>query len=137
MSAALIVVEGSRSVSATVTALRGALADRGIELFAVIDHAAGAASAGLELDDEVVVIFGDPAVGTRVMQADPRAGLDLPLRMLVWRQDSATRIAFTDPHALAERYDVPPDSPALEGMTRLLGDLAAQISGRPIGPAGA
>jgi uncharacterized protein (DUF302 family) len=128
MSAVLTVVEGSESVPATVAALQASLARRGIQLFAVIDHAAGAASAGLDLDDEVVVIFGNPALGTRIMQADRRAGIDLPLRVLIWRHEGATRIAFEDPHALASRFDVSPAGAQLDLMADLLMHLTAEIS---------
>jgi uncharacterized protein (DUF302 family) len=75
----------TKNVSETVRELQDLLDDRGIEVFAVIDHAAGAAKAGLELEDEVVVIFGAPAVGTKLMQSDRQVGIDLPLHMLIWR----------------------------------------------------
>jgi uncharacterized protein (DUF302 family) len=61
------------------------------------DHAAGARTVGLELPDEVVLVFGSPTAGTPLMQADPRAGIDLPLRILVWSDDGGTRVAFRDP----------------------------------------
>ncbi|HEY1532187.1 MAG TPA: DUF302 domain-containing protein [Galbitalea sp.] len=129
MTEQLSVTTGAASVADTVQALRSALAKRGIELFAVIDHAAGAAAAGLELDDEVVAIFGNPTVGTRVMQADRRSGIDLPLRMLVWREDGETRIGYEDPHGLATRFSVAEASAALDGMAGLLSQLAAEIAG--------
>ena len=56
---------------------------RGVRLFAVIDHADAAREAGLALPDEVVVIFGNPALGTKLMQHNARAGIDLPLRILI------------------------------------------------------
>ncbi|MGN6445559.1 DUF302 domain-containing protein [Amnibacterium sp.] len=117
-----------RSVPDTVQALRDALSRRGIELFAVIDHAAGAASVGLDLEPETVLIFGNPAVGTGLMQADPRVGIELPLRILVWSAQGRTHIAFEDPHALAERFDLPGDSPALDAMASLLAALADEVS---------
>src|SRR3712207_3939021 len=80
-------------VASVVDQLTAALRARGIEIFATVDHAAGARAAGLELADEVLLVFGNPAVGTALMQADPRCGLDLPLRMLVWSQDGTTRVA--------------------------------------------
>jgi uncharacterized protein (DUF302 family) len=70
-------------------------------LFVTIDHAAGARAAGLQLPDEVLLVFGDPAVGTALMQADPRLGIDLPLRMLVWAQDGRAAVGYHDPRGLA------------------------------------
>src|SRR6185437_6591153 len=101
MTHGLLSRAGTASVAATVAALQAALERRAVRVFAVIDHSAGAASVGLTLADEVVVIFGNPAVGTAIMQADPRAGIELPLRMLIWDDGGTTQIAYEDPHALA------------------------------------
>jgi uncharacterized protein (DUF302 family) len=128
MSYDLTTTEGSAPVAVTVTALLAALERRGVQVFAVIDHAAGAASVGLGLEDEVVVFFGNPAVGTPVMQADPRAGIDLPLRILIWNDGGVTRIGYEDPHALQARFDLPPSVPQLDGMAGLLEQLVTEIS---------
>ena len=93
------------SVDETVARLEGVLAARGVKLFAVIDHG-GEAAAGLELRDTKVVIFGNPAAGTPVMQAAPLAALDLPLRVLVWADGDHTRIDYASPAELAARYDL-------------------------------
>ena len=102
MSDQLQVSEVPGDVASVVDRLTAGLRDRGVEVFATIDHAAGARAAGLDLADEVLLVFGDPAVGTALMQADPRAGVDLPLRVLVWSQDGVTRLAYQDPAVLAE-----------------------------------
>jgi uncharacterized protein (DUF302 family) len=83
MSGALVIAESTYDVATAVGRVTDALRERGVRLFATIDHAAGAREAGLDLADEVVLVFGNPAVGTALMQADARAGLDLPLRLLV------------------------------------------------------
>jgi uncharacterized protein (DUF302 family) len=128
MSRDLRIEAGMAPVAATVNALQAALASRGVQVFAVIDHAAGAASVDLELADEVVVIFGNPAVGTPIMQADPQAGIDLPLRMLIWDDAGVTRIAYEDPHALATRFDLPSSARQLDAMAGLLAQLAGDIA---------
>jgi uncharacterized protein (DUF302 family) len=112
----LVVSEVPQDVASTVEMLTGALQARGVAVFATIDHAAGARAAGLELDDEVLLVFGSPAVGTALMAADPRVGFDLPLRMLVWSRDGATRVGYQDPLTLADRY-------ALGGELETLGKL--------------
>ena len=122
MALALVTAVAPHDVATTVTLLTSALRRRDITLFATIDHAEGARRAGLELDDEVVMIFGNPLAGTALMQADPRAGLDLPLRILVWAQAGETRLAFHDPHALADDY-------ALAGREDTLGKLRAVLDG--------
>ena len=120
----LTIVEVDGDVPSAVARIEHALHESGITVFARIDHGAGARAAGLELPDEVVLVFGDPAVGTRLMQADPRVGLDLPLRMLVWARDGRTAVGYRDPRGL----DVTPAPAAvrtvLEAMHGLLDRVA-------------
>ena len=92
------------SVPETVARLSEVLAEKGVKLFAVIDHSGEAAAAGLELRDTKVVIFGAPKAGTPVMQAVPVAALDLPLKVLVWADGDQTKLTYTAPAALAARY---------------------------------
>ena len=93
-----------RSVPETVARLSEVLAEKGVKLFAVIDHSREAAAAGLELRDTKVVIFGAPKAGTPIMQAVPVAALDLPLKVLVWADGDQTKLTYTAPAELAARY---------------------------------
>ncbi len=81
-----------------------ALDAHGLQLFARIDHAAGARKADVELEANVLLIFGNPGVGTPLMQADPRVGIELPLRMLIWQDPEGTHVGYLDPRELADRY---------------------------------
>ena len=108
-----------RSVPDTVARLTGILSEKGLKLFAVIDQSAEAAAAGLTLRETVLVIFGNPAAGTLVMQAAPLSALDLPLKVLVWADGAQTKVSYTAPAALGTRY----------GLTA---DLTAKLAG--IGP---
>jgi uncharacterized protein (DUF302 family) len=91
-------------VAETVQRLEEVIAAKGLKLFALIDHSGEAASAGLELRETKVVIFGSPAAGTPVMAAEPLAALDLPLRVLVWAAGAQTNVTYTAPAELAARY---------------------------------
>jgi uncharacterized protein (DUF302 family) len=104
------------------------LEERGVRLFAVIDHAEAAREVGLELPDEVVAIFGNPTVGTKLMQHNARAGIDLPLRILIWDDDGTTKSAYTSPSDIAERYALDASHLPVEKLARLLEDLSASIS---------
>jgi uncharacterized protein (DUF302 family) len=77
---------------------------REIKLFTVIDHSAEAEAAGLKLRDTKLVIFGNPRAGTPIMQAEPVAALDLPMKILVWADGDQTKLSYTSASALAERY---------------------------------
>ncbi len=94
------------SVEDTVTRLADRALDRGMKLFAVIDHTDEARAAGLVLRDSWLVIFGDPVAAARVMMASPLAGLDLPIRALVWDDGGKTKISYYEPSALVARHQV-------------------------------
>lgn len=94
------------SVADTVAKLSEVVATKGIKLFATIDHSGEARAAGLELRETTVVIFGSPVAGTPVMQAEPLAALDLPLKILVWADGQQTKLSYTPPAVLAKRYDL-------------------------------
>ena len=81
----LITLASAYDVGTTLDRLTAALAAKGITVFARIDHAAGAASVGLPLRPTTLLIFGNPVAGTPLMQAAQTAGIDLPLKALVWQ----------------------------------------------------
>lgn len=115
-------------VASVVDRLTAGLRVRGVEVFATIDHAAGARAAGLDLADEVLLVFGNPAIGTALMQVDPRSGVDVPLRMLVWSQDGTTRPAYQDPAGLADRYEAGSEQATLRELRGLLEQLVAEAA---------
>jgi uncharacterized protein (DUF302 family) len=105
--------------------LRKALEAHGLTLFARIDHAAGARKADVELEANVLLIFGNPSVGTPLMRADPHVGIELPLRMLVWKDRDGTRVGYLDPRELADRYALEGNEQTLERQAAVLSTLAA------------
>jgi uncharacterized protein (DUF302 family) len=112
----------------TLAALLDAIERRELTVFARIDHAAGAREVGLELADEEVVVFGNPRAGTALMQADPRIGVELPLRMLVWSDGERALLGYRDPRELAASYDVAGHEAILEQMAQLLDALAGEAT---------
>ena len=94
----------SLSVPDAVARLRELLDAKGVKLFDVIDHSGEAEAAGLTLRDTKVAIFGAPKAGTPVMQAVPQAALDLPLKVLIWRDGEQTKLTYAPPRELAVRY---------------------------------
>lgn len=93
-----------RSVAATVSRLTEILSAKGVRVFAVIDQREQAQQAGLALRETTLVIFGNPAAGTPVMDAAPLAALDLPLKLLIWADGSQTNVSYFPAAALAARY---------------------------------
>jgi uncharacterized protein (DUF302 family) len=115
-----------RSVDDTVTRLADMVLAKGMKLFAVIDQSAEARTAGLQLRDTTLVIFGDPVAGTPVMAASPLAALDLPLKALVWDDALETKVSYYSPAALAARHHLSADLAAhLAGIDALIDALIA------------
>ena len=99
-----------------------------LSVFAQIDHAAAARNVGMELADEVVVVFGNPRAGTPLMQQDPRIGIELPLRLLVWDRGNETMVGYNDPRDLANTYDVTAQSATLDAMSSLLDQITNEAA---------
>jgi uncharacterized protein (DUF302 family) len=123
----LVTIKSAHPAAETLTRLESTLKAKGIQVFARIDHAAGAASVGLELPPTVVLIFGDPRAGTALMQADQRAGLDLPLKALVW-EDSAGQafVTYSNPRWIARRHGL--TGAAAEAAGRLAAGLDVLVT---------
>jgi uncharacterized protein (DUF302 family) len=124
----MILTRSSSGFVDTTMSLLGAIERRGLTVFARIDHAAAASEVGLELADEEVVLFGSPRSGTPLMQSDRRIGIELPLRMLVWRDAQDVFIGYRDPRELST-YDLVGHESTLEQMAILLEGLAAEAAG--------
>jgi uncharacterized protein (DUF302 family) len=126
----MVIKRSNSGYSETVGRLILAIESRALTVFARIDHAAGAREAGLELADEQVVLFGNPRAGTPLMQDDPRIGVELPLRILVWADADGVLLGYRDPHELAGGYDIAAEHrPILEQMATLLDALADEAAG--------
>ena len=112
----LTTANSPHSVVLTMGRLVAALDRRGIAVFARVDHGGGARGAGLQLAEEEVLIFGDPGVGTLLMQDDPEIGYELPLRVLVWDAGGQTKIGYHAPAELAASYEVADHKEILQRM---------------------
>jgi uncharacterized protein (DUF302 family) len=107
----LVSIRSRTSVKVTVDRLMASLKAKGITVFVRIDHAAGAAAVGMPLRPTELVIFGNPAAGTPLMQADQTIGIDLPLKVLVWEDASGeVWVAYNDPAWLAVRHGLSHDT---------------------------
>lgn len=104
----LIHLESKHSVDETVQRLKELLTQKGVMIFALVDHSGEAAKAGLEMLPTKLLIFGSPKAGTPLMQASPTLAIDLPLKALVW-QDALgkVRLTYNDPAYLQQRHSVP------------------------------
>lgn len=123
-----IIKDSASDVATTADKLVTAVEGAGAKVFARVDHAAGAASIDAELAPMTLVMFGNPKLGTPILQAAPQAGLDLPIRVLIWDDNGATKIGYLDPADLKVRYSVEGADKSFEMMTGALGKLTDAAS---------
>jgi uncharacterized protein (DUF302 family) len=120
----LVAVKSPHSVAVTMNKFEALAKERGLNVFARIDHAAGAAKIGKTLRPTEVLIFGNPQGGTPFMECAQTVGIDLPLKALVWEDASAqVWLGYNDPAYLAQRHGVP-QCPAVEKLGKALSGLA-------------
>jgi uncharacterized protein (DUF302 family) len=136
MSDSLRVIEGLTSVQSsfgpkeTMDRVEAEIREGGLNVFARIDHAAGAAEAGLTLAPTELMIFGNARGGTPLMQSAQTVGIDLPLKILVW-QDAAnnTWLSYNEPSWIAQRHRVASAESTIDKMADLLRAIAREATG--------
>ena len=123
----LIAVKSPVDAKTTMDRVEAQAKQRGLSIFARIDHAAGAAKIGKALRPTEVLIFGNPQGGTPLMACAQTAGIDLPLKALVW-EDAAGQVwlGYNDPAYLAKRHAVP-DCAAAGNIASALAGIAQSV----------
>jgi uncharacterized protein (DUF302 family) len=124
----IITVASGFPAQETARRLKVAIAKRGLTLFARIDHATNAASANLPLRPTEVFIFGNARGGTPLMQDQQTAGIDLPLKMLLWEDaDGRVSLSYNSPAWIAQRHSLGPANAApVAAMTAALDAIARE-----------
>ncbi|MFL4470715.1 DUF302 domain-containing protein [Tateyamaria armeniaca] len=122
--------EAAASVTETVDQLVSAMEGAGLNIFARVDHGAGAASIGDDVGASQLLIFGNPKVGTPAIKDDPVSGLFLPLKVLVYEDGTGkTMIAYEDPTEMLTRLGgVSEDAPYLAVMTGALAKFTGAVA---------
>lgn len=122
----LITVKSVHTVEATADKLEAVLKSKGMNVFGRVNHAKGAMGAGLELLPTELVIFGNPKVGTPLMQCARSVAIDLPQKALIWEDDSGqVWLSYNDPAYLAERHSIEGCDEVLKKVSGALGNFAA------------
>jgi uncharacterized protein (DUF302 family) len=103
----LISVKSSHDVKNTADRLETVLNEKGMTVFLRVDHAEGARKVGQELRPTELVIFGNPKVGTPLMQCSQTVAIDLPQKALIWQDESGqVWLTYNDPQYLATRHGI-------------------------------
>ena len=125
----LITLPSAHGVKDTIDRLEAGVKSSGMKVFARIDHAAGAAEAGLALEPTELIIFGNAKAGTPLMQASQTIGIDLPLKALAF-EDPAGKVwlCYNDPAWLAARHGIEAGE-IIKTMAAALAALSKQAAG--------
>ena len=122
----LVVKKSSHSVTATLDKLEGIVKSKGFTVFARIDHAAGASKVGQAMRPTEVLLFGNPKIGTALILSRQSVGLDLPIRVAAWEDDSGqVWIGYNAPDWLANRHGITDRDKVIKKMSGALGKLTS------------
>ena len=126
----MIALKSPLGTKETMDRLETLAKSKGLMVFARIDHAAGAAKVGKTLRPTEVLIFGNPTGGTPLMECAQTAGIDLPLKALVWQDsDGQVWLGYNDPGYLAQRHHAAP-CPVVETLGKTLAALATEATAK-------
>lgn len=120
----LIVLKSPYSAKDTMNRFEAIVKQRDLIVFARIDHTAGAAKIGKVLRPTELLVFGNPQGGTPFMECAQTVGIDLPLKVLVWEDESSqVWLGYNDPAYIAQRHGVSPCA-VVENLAKALKSIA-------------
>jgi uncharacterized protein (DUF302 family) len=128
-SSGLVTVKSSHNVKTTADRLESILKEKSMTVFIRINHAAGAQKVDQQLRPTELVIFGNPKVGTPLMQCSQNAAIDLPQKALIWEDEhGAVWFSYNDPAYLIERHEISGCESVVEKVTAALAKFAAMAT---------
>jgi uncharacterized protein (DUF302 family) len=108
MASGIVDVPSRYSVPETLARFQSILKEKGVKIFALVDHSGEAEKAGLVMRPTQLLIFGSPKGGTPLMVAAPRLAIDLPLKALAWQDEQGqVWLSYNSPEYLRERHGFP------------------------------
>ena len=128
MDNGLVTVTSELSFEDTVISAQQILQSEGFGVPLVLSHDANARTVDLELGQTTLIIFGNPMVGTSLMQEARSMAIDLPQKFLVWEEDGMTYITYNDPAYLANRHGITEQDEKIGNISNRLASLAQTIA---------
>ena len=123
-----LVYESHHDFNETLTRLNAALEKRNLNIFTEVDHQAGASKVNLKLDRNHLVVFGNPKVGTLLMQKNPHFGLNLPLKALVYAEGDKVFLLTTDILAVGQTHGLDTTKPPISKVRDVLSQIAIEAT---------
>jgi uncharacterized protein (DUF302 family) len=124
----IVKFESAYDMPETIKRLKQDIADKGIMFFDEIDQAKLAASAGVELLPSTLLVFGNPPLGTLFLTSDPDAGLNWPVRLLVYQdKDGQVWVAYTDFAWIAKRHGITNRDKEFAMASKVIGPITSTV----------
>ena len=121
----LVSVKSSHDVKTTADRLESTLKQKGMNVFIRINHAQGAQKVGMELRPTELIIFGNPKVGTPLMQCAQSVAIDLPQKALIWQDEKGqVWLSYNNPNYLVERHEISGCDEVVKKIEGALGNFA-------------
>jgi len=121
----LISIKSPYHVKKTADSLENVLNEKGMTVFIRINHAEGARKVGKNLRPTELVIFGNPKVGTPLMQCGQSVAIDLPQKALIWEDEAGqVWLTYNDPYYLANRHSLAGCDEVIKKIEKALGNFA-------------
>jgi len=131
----VIRVKSAYGMDDTLVRIKRDIAAKGLRFFDEIDQAQLAAGAGIKLQPSVLLMFGNPPLGIQFLTANPYAGLDWPVRMLVF-EDAAGQvwIAYSDFTFIASRHHISDRTAQFKMASEVAASIASSAQSKPMAP---
>jgi len=121
----MIRVKSINAVSATINKLEAALTKKGMTIFKRVSHSDGAKKVGLKIRDTELLIFGNPKLGTLLMQCKQSTALDLPLKALAYKdENNQVWLAYNDPNYITKRHHIDHCNQVTDKMSKALANFS-------------
>ncbi len=124
------IIQSAYSVEETIDRLEKVLNENGLNIFEKVNHQEGATSVNMELPPTTVLIFGNPKLGTPIMQCAPTTAIDLPQKMLIWEnEDGQVNVGYNSPDYLKKRHNIEGCDQELQKISGALQKFAQSAAG--------
>jgi uncharacterized protein (DUF302 family) len=127
----IVKVKSAYALEETISRIKKDVADKGIRFFSEIDQSKLAADAGIKLRPSTLLVFGNPPLGTQFITANPNAGLDWPVRLLVTQEDDGSVwTVYSDFGWIARRHGIKNRDAQFKMATEVIGSITSSVAGR-------
>ena len=127
----IVRVKSAYPIGETIDRLKKDIADKGIKFFSEIDQSKLAGDAGIKLRPSVLLIFGNPPLGTQFITANPNAGLDWPVRLLVFENDKGeVWTVYTDFDWIARRHGIKSRGDQFKMASTVIGSITSSVKAK-------